>query len=233
MQENKSPLTISQALKLYTGTGLGGTVLGLAAYEVLFYIGAFVSMTLMIMLGEGISYPEAVRNIAETPAGDCVMVFTPGIINCIVLLSQYTKDKHGGKLFRTVKGGFGTFVRYRTGVYNSELLSMLLFGTAALLLDIAGIAKIHGGLSAVIALVVSNIAAAGIVTFMLPAKNELVLGAGSVITMFAITGSCTILLPMLSDNLIPHLVTGIAGAVLVAVSSNVYFAHYRKNRWDS
>ncbi len=233
MQENKSPLTISQALKLYTGTGLGGTVLGLAAYEVLFYIGAFVSMTLMIMLGEGISYPEAVRNIAETPAGDCVMVFTPSIINCIVLLSQYTKDKHGGKLFRTVKGGFGTFVRYRTGVYNSELLSMLLFGTAALLLDIAGIAKIHGGLSAVIALVVSNIAAAGIVTFMLPAKNEFVLGAGSVITMFAITGSCTILLPMLSDSLIPHLVTGIAGAVLVAVSSNVYFAHYRKNRWDS
>ena len=233
MQENKSPLTISQALKLYTGTGLGGTVLGLAAYEVLFYIGAFVSMTLMIMLGEGISYPEAVRNIAETPAGDCVMVFAPGIINCIVLLSQYTKDKHGGKFFRTVKGGFGTFVRYRTGVYNSELLSMLLFGTAALLLDIAGIAKIHGGLSAVIALVVSNIAAAGIVTFMLPAKNELVLGAGSVIAMFAITGSCTILLPMLSDNLIPHLVTGIAGAVLAAVSSNVYFAHYRKNRWDS
>ena len=233
MQENKSPLTISQALKLYTGTGFAGTVLGLAAYEVLFYLGAFVCMTLMIMLGEGILYPEAVSNIAETPAGDCVMVFAPTLINIIVLLSQYTKDKPGGKLFRTVKGGFGTFVNYRTGVYICELLSMLLFGAAALLLDITGMAKIHGGLSAVIALVVSNIAAIGVITFILPVKNEFVLGAGSVITMFAITCSCTILLPMLSDNLIPHLVTGIAGAVLVAASSNVYFAHYRKNRWDS
>ena len=233
MQENKSPLTISQALKLYTGTGLPGTILGLAAYEVLFYIGAFVSMTLMIMLGEGISYPEAVSNIAETPAGDCVMVFAPALINVIVLLSQYTKDKHGGKLFRTVKGGFGTFVNYRTGAYISELLSMLLFGIAALLLDIAGIAKIHGGLSAVIALVVSNIAAIGVITFILPVKNEFVLGAGSVITMFAITGSCTVMLSMFFDDLIPHLIVGVVGAVLVTISSKVYFAHYRKNRWDS
>lgn len=233
MQENKSPLTVSQALNLYTGTGLPGTILGLAAYEVLFYLGAFVCMTLMIMLGEGISFPEAVSNIAETPAGDCVMVFAPGLINCIVLLQQFNRDQPGGKLFRTVKGGFGTFVNYRTGAYISELLSMLLFGSAVLLLDIAGIAKIHGGLSAVIALVVSNIAAIGVVTFILPAKNEFVLGAGSVITMFAITGSCTMLLPALSDSLIPHLITGIAGAVLVAVSSKVYFAHYRNNRWDS
>ena len=233
MLENKSPLTISQALKLYTGTDLPETMLGIAVYELAFYIGASVCMTLMIMLGEGISFPEAVSNIAETPAGDCVMVFSPGILNCIFLLNQYTKEKQYGKLFRTVKGGFGTFVNYRTGVYISELLSTLLYGAAALLLDIAGIAKIHGGLSAVIALVVSNIAAVGVITFILLVKNEIVLGAGSVLTMLAVTGCCTILFPMLSDSFIPHIVTGIAGALLVIVSLKVYFAHYRKNRWDS
>lgn len=233
MRGNKSSLTISQALKLYTGTGLAGTILGLAVYEVVFYAAAAACMTIIIMFSEGISYAGAVSNIAETPAGDCVMVFAPGIINCIVLLSQYSKDKPGAKMLRTVKGGFGTFVNYRAGVYISELLSTILFGAAALLLDIAGIAKIHGGLSAVIALVVSNIAAIGIITFILPAKNEFVLGAGSVITMFAVTGACTIMLSMFFDDLIPHLIVGIVGAVLVAVSSKVYFAYYRKNRWDS
>ena len=231
MRESK--LTVSQALKLYTGTGLGGTVLGLTVYELLYYIGASVCMTLMIMLGEGISYPEAVRNISETPAGDVIMVFAPSIINCIVLLSQYGRDKPGGKLFRTVKGGFRTFVSYRTGAYISMFLSTIIYGGAVLVLALVGVLGLHGGVSTVIAVVVSSIAAIGAVTLMLPIKNEGVLALVSILVTFAVTGSCTILLPMLTDSLIPHFIVGIVGALLVAVSTRVYFLHYRKNRWDS
>ena len=137
MRESK--LTVSQAMKLYTGTGLAETILGLAAYDLIFYIGASVCMTLLVMFGEGISYPEAVRNISETPAGDCIMVFAPAIINVIILLSQYNKDKPGGKLFRTVKGGFDTFVSYRTGAYISMLLSIIIYGGVMLLFALFGL----------------------------------------------------------------------------------------------
>ena len=180
-------------MKLYTGTGLAETILGLAAYDIIFYIGASVCMTLMIMCGEGISYPEAVRSISETPAGDCIMVFAPAIINVIILLSQYGKDKPGGKLFRTAKGGFGTFVGYRTGAYISMLLSTIIYGGVVFLLALFGLIGLHGGLSAAIAVVVSSMAAMGVVTFMLLIKNEAVLGITSVLVMFAVTGSCTVL----------------------------------------
>ena len=230
MRESK--LTVSQAMKLYTGTGLAGTILGLTAFELAFYIGASVCMTLMIMLGESISYPEAVKNIAETPAGDCVMAFASSVINCMVLLSQYGKDKPGGKLFRTVNGGFGTFVRYRTGAYISTLLSTVIYGGMVLLLAHIGVLGLHGGVSAVIAVVVSSIAAVGAVTFILLIENGGICALMSVVAAIAITGCCTALLPMLTDSLIPHFVIGIIGAALVAVSARVYFSHYRKKRWD-
>ncbi len=230
MRESK--LTVSQAMKLYTGTGLAETILGLAAYDLIFYISASVCMTLMIMLGEGISYPEAVRNISETPAGDCIMVFAPAIINVIILLSQYNKDKPGGKLFRTVKGGFDTFVSYRTGAYISMLLSIIIYGGVMLLFALFGLIGLHGGVSAVIAVVVSSMAAMGVVTFMLLIKNEAVLGITSVLVMFAVTGSCTVLLPMLTDSLLPHLYIGILGAALIAVSTKAYFSHYKKHIWN-
>jgi hypothetical protein len=186
----------------------------------------------MIMLGEGISYPEAVRNISETPAGDCIMVFAPAIINVIILLSQYNKDKPGGKLFRTVKGGFDTFVSYRTGAYISMLLSIIIYGGVMLLFALFGLIGLHGGVSAVIAVVVSSMAAMGVVTFMLLIKNEAVLGITSVLVMFAVTGSCTVLLPMLTDSLLPHLYIGILGAALIAVSTKAYFSHYKKHIWN-
>ena len=76
-------------------------------------------------------------------------------------------------------------------------------------------------------------AAIGVVTFMLPIKNDAVLGITSALVIFAVTGSCTVLLPMLTDSLLPHLIIGIIGAVLVAVSTRVYFRHYRMTHWDS
>ncbi len=227
-----SKLTVSQALKLYTGTGLAGTILGLAAFELAFYIGAAVCMTLMIMLGEGIPYPEAVKNISETPAGDCMMAFAPSVINCIVLLSQYRKDKPGGKLFRTVNGGFDTFMRYRAGVYISMLLSLVIYGSAVLLLTLIGVLGLHGGSSAVIAVVVSSVAAVGVVTLLLLIKDERVCALVSVVAALAVTGSCTALLPMLTDSLLPHLYIGILGAALIAVSTKAYFSHYKKHIWN-
>lgn len=230
MRESK--LTVSQALKLYTGTGLLGTIIGLAVYELAFFISASVCMTLIIMLSEGISYPEAVQNVSETPAIDCIMAFAPALINVIVLLSQYGKNKPGGKLFRTVKGGFETFVSYRTGAYTSMIFSMIIYGGVVLVLALVGVLGLHGGVSAVIATIVSSIAAMGIVTFMLPIKNDAVLGFASVVATCAITAVCTPLLPALTDSLIPHLIIGIIGAVLVAVSTRVYFRHYRMTHWD-
>ncbi len=231
MRESK--LTVSQALKLYTGTGLVETILVLAAFELAFYIGASVCMTLMIMLGEGISYFEAVRNISETPAGDCIMAFAPSVINCIVLLSQYSKDKPGGKQFRTVKGGFETFVSYRTGAYISMIFSMIIYGGVVLVLSLFGVLGLHGGVSAAIAAVVSVITAMGVVTFFLLIEDERVCALVSVVAALSITGSCTALLPMLTDSLIPHLIIGIIGAVLASVSTSMYFSHYRQKRWNS
>lgn len=230
MRESK--ITVSKAMKLYTGTGLAKTILGLTAFELAFFIGASVTMAIMIMFSEGITYFETAKSIAETPAVDGVMALPPSIISFIALLSQYDKDKPGGKLFRTVKGGFGTFVGYRTGAYISILLSTVIYGGAVFVLSLFGVLGLHGGASAALAVIVSSIAAVGVVSFTLFIKNEGIRALISGTAAMAITVGCTLLLPHLTDSLIPHLIIGIIGVGLVIVSMRVYFSYYKKHIWN-
>ena len=228
MRENKSHLTVSQALKFYTGTGLAGTILGLAAYEVIFFAGAYAMMTLVIALSEGISLSNAVSNIAEAPAGDCVMAFAPALINY--------RSAPGGKLFRTVKGGFDTFARERVGIYISTVLAALIFCIFAFLLDLIGIAKTQNGLSAVIAVFVSSLMSLGAGTFALLIPGDALRGFASVLISFVTGAGVAIVLNILrtlNGSLLPHIIAGIVGAALMIISAKVYLSYYKKNLWNS
>ena len=236
MRENKSHLTVSQALKFYTGTGLAGTILGLAAYEVIFFAGAYAMMTLVIALSEGISLSNAVSNIAEAPAGDCVMAFAPALINCLVLLVPNDRSAPGGKLFRTVKGGFDTFARERVGIYISTVLAALIFCIFAFLLDLIGIAKTQNGLSAVIAVFVSSLMSLGAGTFALLIPGDALRGFASVLISFVTGAGVAIVLNILrtlNGSLLPHIIAGIVGAALMIISAKVYLSYYKKNLWNS
>ena len=215
---NKSPLTVSQALKVYTGTGLAGTILGLAAYECVFYVGAYAAMALVIALSDGTSFLEATANIAETPAADSIMAFASALINCFILLVPHDRNAPGGKLFRTVRGGFGTFTRSRIGIYISAVLAALIFCVFALVLDLGGIAKLQNSIYAEAAAFILTLAALGAGTLAL-------LTVGGVIglnTLAALNGSA-----------LPHIFVGIGGAGLLAIAVKIYLTYYKRNLWDN
>lgn len=235
MRDNKSPLTVSQALKAYTGTGLAGTIFGLAAYECIFYIGAYATMALVIALSDGTSFSEATANIAQTPAGDCIMAFAPALVNCLVMLVPNDRNAPGGKLFRTFRGGFDTFARSRVGVFISALLAALTFCVFALLLDLTGIARVQYGVFAEAAVFVSSLAALGAGTLALLIRNDGVRGFISVIVCFAVSagGAVTLnILTALNESALPHIVAGVIGAALSVTAAKVYLSYYKKELWD-
>ena len=236
MQENKSPLTVSQALKGYTGSGLTITILVLAAYECIFYAGAYASMALVIALSDGTSFMEAIANIAETPAGDCIMAFAPALINCLILLVPNDRSAPGGKLFRTFKGGFDTYKKSRIGIYVSAALAALIFSLFAMLLDITGLAKVQNSIFAETAVFVSSLAALGAGTLALIIRNDSARGFISVIVCFAVNAGVAIalnILTTLNGSILPHIVVGIIGAVISVIAAKAYLSYYKKNLWDS
>jgi|GEM_PF-2883454 len=233
---NKSPLTVSQALKVYTGTGLAGTILGLAAYECVFYVGAYAAMALVIALSDDTSFLEATANIAETPAADSIMAFASALINCFILLVPYDRNAPGGKLFRTVKGGFGTFTRSRIGIYISAVLAALIFCVFALVLDLGGIAKLQNSIYAEAAAFISTLAALGAGTLALLIPNDAARGFISVIVCFAVTVGGVIGLNTLAapnGSALPYIFVGIGCAGLLAIAVKIYLTYYKRNLWDN
>lgn len=236
MQANKSPLTVSQALKVYTGTGLVGTILGLALYECLFFVGAYAAMALVIALSDGTSFTEAIANIAETPAGNSMMAMAPALINCFILLVPYDRNAPGGKLFRTFKGGFYTFIKSRIGIYVSAVLAALFFCVFALILDFVGLAKAQYSIFAETAAFTATLAALGAGTLAQLIRNDALRSFISVIVCFAVTvgGAIGLYIPAgLSGSIIPLVIAGIAGAALLVISVKAYLSYYKKNLWDN
>lgn len=235
MRENKSPLTVSQALKVYTGTGLAGTILGLAMYECVFFVGAYAAMALVIALSDGTSFTEAISNIAETPAGDCMVAIAPALINCLILLVPYDRNAPGGKLFRTFRGGFYTFARSRIGIYASAVLATMLFCVFALVLDLIGLTKVQYSGCAEAAALIATLAALGAGTLALLIPNDAARAFISVIICFAVTAGGALALSIFSilkDSIIPYIIAGVGGAALLAVSVKAYLSYYKKNLWD-
>ena len=223
-------------MKVCTGSGLAVTVLVLALYEAAFYAGAYMSMALVIALSDGVSLAEAVSNIAETPAADSIMPFAPAFINCLLLLVPSGQNAPGGKLFRTIKGGFDTFGKSRIGICLSSVLAVLIFCLFALLLDLSGLAKTQHPFLSQTAVFVSSLPALAAGTLARMIKNDTVRAAATVLLCFAVNTGGTILLNIqasLGSDMLPHIVTGAAGAVLLITAARLYLSYYKKQLWKS
>lgn len=233
MRENKSPLTVSQALKAYTGKGIVLFAAQLVWLEMSFFVAASVVLILMIMTGDGISYQEAAESVSDIPMIDFFMALSISLLNSLMLLTQYRKSVPGGKLFRTMKGGFGTFAGYYKGICIAEMLAAAADCCVFLLLDTFGIVRLHGGASAVIAAFVSLTVASGAVPLVSMSENDAFRALMSIVLPVGITAAGTLLLPTLGMGFIPHIITGVAGTVFLIVSARAYLSYYKKNLWKN
>lgn len=233
MRENKSPLTVPQSLKLYTGNGILLFAAQLVWLEMLFFIASSAVLILMIMLGEGMSYAEAAESLADVPVIDILMALSVSFMNCLMLNTQYKKGFPGGKLFRTVKGGFDTFAGYIKGAYIAVLIASAADCCVFLLLDTTGLVKLHGGISAVIAAVVSMTVALSVAALALMSEYVGIRVLVSVLMPAGIVTAGALLLPALDMGYIPHIITGVAGTVFMVISAKAYLSYYKKNLWNN
>ena len=236
MRNNKSPLTIPQALKIYTGAGFLPNVLLITLYECLFFLGTIAGLTFVVSLSEGMTFIDAITDISTTPAYDIVMPFMPALINCLVILGRTDRNAPGGKFFRTLKGGIDTFVRSRIGIYICLSISLLIFSGFVLTLNAVGIIKTQNGILTVAAMLLSVILSLGAGTFALLFRNDFLRGIMATILCIALPIACDTLLLMSAQlGAAPPAFTaaGIIAAGLLALSFRIYLSYHEKNLWNN
>jgi len=224
-------LTLSQAHKIYTGDSMGLYALKLCVGGVLMYSASLLSFIIIGLLDEG-SFTEAMKDLRSTPMANVFLMLDIGIILTIFGLMSYEKQYPGGKLFRTVKGGFDTYKKMKNANLMIRITAMIFVLAYSAFLDITGLLKLTGGPKDVLFIGACLLAGLWLLNLTSLIKNPAVRGALSVIVMFG-AGVCGIMIPQITKALIVPIVIAIVSLPLVIITHIVLLKSYKKHYWDN
>ncbi len=137
MEKNNSKIGIADAMKIYNGCNpvkitisLWGIVTLL--FLLMYFIFRFVFGSTIGVIAEGDG--EVLNGVSRTTF-TMFMFFTGAIGNFIFQMQEFYKKSPGGKYFRSVRGGFGTYSRMKTGQLLQCICGQALFACIILLLN--------------------------------------------------------------------------------------------------
>ena len=234
MQKNDT-LTLTQAAKLYTGVGIAGNTLRLlivlTIMYLIFFSGAvFGYFSSANSHGEQAEITEAIAAFSQDSTFAAFPCIVTGGAAVGFSMQIFTKSVPGAKFFRTVKGGFGSFVKFRICVPVSVLCSIALFLALSAVLALTGIVPLKYGFHYLAALFTSAVYTLAIENFILMTDEKALTAGLSFMNVF------TPLTALLLCEFVSPVITAVilaAGAGLLILSFRVFFGHYRKNRWES
>ena len=237
MKDKRSELSVFQAYRLYAGGRLLTTFLIFSIGEILVYLFC-VSLELGLdSCFDGHSTADVLHdlssNLSQRGNSDPTQwIFATTLSTSILLLQQIDRSNPGGKFFRTVKGGFSTYRKYRIVVNMMILVSAVICATVAFLLDYFGIIGLKGGIVSSIACVTSVVYSMSVYCIAIRIKNKVfssVTGILTVVICSCIFGS----LPLRgTEVLIPFVILLAIGLVLLPISMRSYFYYYKRVFWD-
>ena len=138
MEKNKSNISISDAMKIYNGTDPVKQTLclwGIAAltfYVLYLFIRFFIVSTLGQVFEPDNS--EATGALSRTTFA-MFMYYVCAFGTIIGQMKEYYTHSTGGKYFRSVRGGFGTYSRMKTGQIISEVCGLVFYIIIILLVN--------------------------------------------------------------------------------------------------
>ena len=224
-------LTLSQAHKIYTGDSMGLYALKLSIGGILMYSATLASFIILGLLEEG-SFVEAMKELRSTPTPNVFLMLDIGIILTIFGLMSYEKQYPGGKLFRTVKGGFDTYIKMKNANLIIRITAMIFVLAFSAMLDTADVLRLTGGPKDLLFIGSCLLAGLWLVNLTSLIKNPAVKGALSVIVMFG-AGVCGIIFPRISNSLTIPLITVIVSIPLVIITHMALLKSYKKHYWDN
>lgn len=236
MKNKKNGLTLFQSYRLYSGGGLLSSFLVFAIGEILVYLFC-VSLELWLdSCFDGHSTADVLHdlssNLSQRGNSDPTQWIFATTLSTSILLQQFDRSNPGGKFFRTVKGGFSTYRKYRFVVNMIILVSAVICATVAFLLDYFGIIGLKGGIVSSIACVTSVVYSTSVYCIAIRIKNKVFSSVTSILTVVicsCIFGS----LPLKgTEVMIPFIILLAIGLVLFPISMRSYFSYYKRVFWD-
>ena len=238
MKNKKSELSMLQAYKLYTGESPMRRVLILLFTEIICY-GALSYLTRWMdffsdELSSDSAIEEAFMSLSQRD-GSHPFSWMNGIvvgIGLVLITQRFDRSNPGGKFFRTVKGGFETFKKYRIIVHLTFLVSIAVCAIAMFLLDHFEIIGMEGGIVTSIALVTSVVFSMVILCFTSRIKKVVLSGAIGILTFMIFTFFLWGITIIKSDTVLPYVLLLAIGLVLLPISMRSYFYFYKRVYWD-
>ncbi|MBQ8960551.1 MAG: hypothetical protein IJ071_04955 [Ruminococcus sp.] len=232
MNKKSSPVTIPQAMKIYLGTGMMKETLLLSLFPLILLLTMLVGVFIIGLL----EFRGDFQATASKLTGSSVTSFIYGLILApvlgIELLLTYDRELPGGKFFRTVRGGFSTFAKFRTGLTLSMIVQTTVYLAVVLLLQITKLMPLKWGVSCIIATFISALLAIGLCGFAVIIKDNAARSITVTLGTFAviITGPLSLYITDGRLTLI-HLAAAAAAALLIFLSNKFVLAYYKKYRW--
>lgn len=232
MNKNSSTVTIPQAMKIYQGSSMLKGMVLLMILPTAILLGAMVWVLIIGLMEQGGNFSATVKKLCDSSVANFIfgMILAPTLATEIML--THDRELPGGKFVRTVKGGFSTFAKFRTGMLICMIVQSAGYLALVALINVTGLLPFKWGMASVAATAISALLTIGLCSFILVIRNYLTRSLLMMITAFALVAIGPLSLFVTDGKLtIIHLAAAAAAVILTIVSHKFVLAYYKKNRW--
>ena len=233
MEKNNSKIGIADAMKIYNGCDPVIQTVSIWSIATLIFLLWYIILRFVLgsTIGEIDQGDGEVLNGVSRTTFTMFMSFICTIGTFIFQIQEFYKESAGGKYFRSVRGGFSTYGKMKTGQLLQCICGQALYSIIILLIAVA-FHLVNGGLAvcATVFLVSLIGTASGKLICMI--KNQ----AAKNLLFFPLMGFymlvCTSVVGITDGHLATvHIIILIIAAILIPVSHFADLKNFRKYHW--
>lgn len=230
MKNNKNTLGASKALKLYNGNNILKLSIYFSGFTIICY---FSLITIFVLfMGIRIGFDNAYAEICGTLFGNLFFVIFGVMV--IALHANMTYEKHlpGGKFFRSIKGGFKTYKKMKTGYLISTTFVVLIYCGVICAINVLFPIMLYGTTTC-IATVICLLLGISFENFIGMIKNYQLKSLLEFILVFALCFSVILAVYATEGRLgMIYITAAVIAVVLLPISHKLMLNNYQKERWD-
>ena len=224
-------LTLSQAHKIYTGSGMWLYALKLGICGVLMYFASILTFFAISMLSKW-DASDALKEITDIGLINIFLTVDAGIILMITGLVQYNKSFPGGKYFRTVNGGFDTYRKMKAASTVARVTALIMILIFGVIIDITGTFTFTHGTVGTVYIGAFLLVCVGLIDLLSLIKSPALRGGVTPVIIFG-AGALGVVTPEIFDGKL-YFPLAVAGAAipLIIISQKVMLSNYKKHKWN-
>lgn len=233
MEKNKTKHSISDAMKIYNGCN--PVIQAISLWSIATLIFLLIYIVLRFVLGSTIGEidqvdGEVINGVSRTTF-TMFMTFTGIIVNFMFQIQEFYKESAGGKYFRSVRGGFSTYEKMKTGQLLQCICGQAFFAGIILLLNTV-FHFVNGGLGVCVTVFLILLIGTGSGRLICMIKNQ----AAKSLSFFPLMGFymliCTVIVGVTDAHLSTvHIIILIIAVILIPVSHFADLKNFRKYHW--